>query len=181
MEAKLKELVEKLKSAAGDNLDAVVLYGSAVTGEFIARHSDLNILCIVARAGAADLEHLHSVAEWWNREGHPAPLIFTLEELRRSADVFAIELLDIKHHHRILLGDDFLAKFEVPLDLHRLQVERELRTGWLRLRQAILCAPHKNKVLLGIMLESVSAFCVLFRHALMAIGAHVPASKRDTV
>lgn len=181
MEAKLKELLERLNAAAADNLKTVVLYGSAVTAEFVAQHSDLNILCLVERAGAPELEALHGVAEWWTRAGNPAPLVFTLEELHRSADVFAIEMLDMKLRHRILLGDDFLAALEVPLDFHRLQVERELRTGWLRLRQAILAAPQKRKDHLGIMLASVSAFCALFRHALLALGQPMPETKRQAV
>jgi len=181
MESKLTELVERLKSAAHDNLRAVVLYGSAVTGEFLAEHSDLNILCVVERAGSADLENLHAVAEWWIRQRNAAPLIFTFEELRRSADVFSIELLDMKRHHRMLLGEDFLANFEVPLQLHRLQVERELRNGWLRLRQAILTAPRSNKILLQLMLDSVSTFCALFRHAVFALGQAMPANKRQAV
>jgi len=158
-----------------------VLYGSAVTGEFRAGHSDLNVLCVVDRADAALLEHAHGVADWWMRQGNLAPLIFTVDELRHSADVFAIELLDMKLHHRILYGTDFLDDFEVPLHLHRLQVERELRTAWLRLRQAILAAPLSNKVHVDIMLKSVSPFCALFRHALLALGHDMPATKRETV
>jgi predicted nucleotidyltransferase len=181
MESKLTELVDRLKSTARDNLRAIVLYGSAVTGEFLAEHSDLNILCVVERAGSAELENLHAVAEWWMRQGNAAPLIFTFEELRRSADVFAIELLDMKRHHRMLLGEDFLTNFEVPLQLHRLQVERELRNSWLRLRQAILTAPHSNKILLTLMLDSVSTFCALFRHAVLALGQAMPANKRQAV
>ena len=181
MEAKLTELVDRLKAALHDNLKTVVLYGSAVTGEFRAGHSDLNVLCVVDRADAALLEHAHGVADWWMRQGNLAPLIFTVDELRRSADVFAIELLDMKLHHRILHGTDFLDDFEVPLHLHRLQVERELRTAWLRLRQAILAAPLSNKVHVDIMLKSVSPFCALFRHALLALGHDMPATKRETV
>jgi predicted nucleotidyltransferase len=181
METKLSGLVGQLKSAAGDNLKAVVLYGSAATGEFIEQHSDLNVLCIVERAGAGDLEKLHPVAESWMGEGNPAPLIFTLDELRRSADVFAIELLDMKNHHRMLHGEDFLEHLDVPLRFHRLQVERELRTNWLRLRQAVLAAPHKKKIQLAIMLDSVAAFCVLFRHALTVLGQPAPAGKREAV
>jgi predicted nucleotidyltransferase len=181
MEAKLTEFVNRLKAAIPDNLKTVVLYGSAVTGEFRAEHSDLNVLCVVDRADAALLENAHGVAEWWMRQGNPAPLIFTVDELRRSADVFAIELLDMKLHHRILFGTDFLDDFEVPLHLHRLQVERELRTAWLRLRQAILAAPLSNKVHVDIMLKSVSPFCALFRHALLALGHDMPATKRETV
>jgi predicted nucleotidyltransferase len=181
MEAKLTELVNRLKTAIHDSLKTVVLYGSAVTGEFRAEHSDLNVLCVVDRADAALLENAHGVAEWWMRQGNLAPLIFTVDELRRSADVFAIELLDMKLHHRILYGTDFLDDFEVPLHLHRLQVERELRTAWLRLRQAILAAPLSNKVHVDIMLKSVSPFCALFRHALLALGHDMPATKRETV
>ena len=96
------------------------------------------------------------------REGNPAPLIFTLDELRRSADVFAIELLDMKNHHRMLYGEDFLERLDVPLGLHRLQVERELRTNWLRLRQAVLAAPHKKNIQLRIMLDSVARFAPFF-------------------
>jgi len=181
MEAKLKEIVERLRAAALDNLKAVVLYGSAVTGEFSAKHSDLNILCLVERAGAPELEALHSAAQWWVRAENPAPLVFTADELHRSADVFSIELLDMKLRHRVLYGEDFLADFEVPLDFHRLQVERELRTDWLRLREAILAAPQNKKARLGIMLASVSAFCALFRHALFALGQPMPGTKREAV
>ena len=181
MEAKLTELVTRMRAAAEANLKSIVLYGSAITGEFRAGHSDLNILCIVERAAAEDLEHLHEPAEWWVRQGNPPPLLFTLDELQRSADVFAIELMDIIQHHRLLFGTDFFANFEVPLRLHRLQVERELRTDWLRLRQAILAAPLSYKAHLGIMAQSVSTFCALFRHALFALGNPMPASKRESV
>jgi hypothetical protein len=139
------------------------------------------VLCVLEIAGAAELENLHEVVAWWTRQRNPAPLVFTLEELRRSADVFAIELFDMKQSHRMLYGEDFLAAFEVPLHLHQLQVERELRTDWLRLRQAILTAPHDNKILMRLMLDSVSTFCALFKHALLALGQPLAASKRDAV
>jgi len=181
METKLSELVARLKSAAGDNLKAVVLYGSAATSEYQGKHSDVNTLCVVERAAVADLERMHGVSDWWMKEGNPAPVIFTHEELVRSADVFAIELLDMKHRHRMLFGDDFLEKMDVPLRLHRLQVERELRTNWMRLRQAVVASPDSKKARLGIMLASVATFCVLFRHALIGAGDPEPHTKREAV
>jgi hypothetical protein len=181
MEAKLKELVDRLQAAAKANLQAVALYGSAATGEFHEGHSDLNVLCLVQRANSSDLEILHGVAEWWIKKGNHAPLIFTRDELQRSADIFAIELLDMKSRHRILFGENFLTGLEVPLNLHRLQVERELRTNWLRLRQAILAAPLTEKAHLSIMTQSLSTFCALFRHALFALGQPLPATKREAV
>jgi predicted nucleotidyltransferase len=181
VETRLNQFVERVKAAAGANLSSVVLYGSAVTGEFVAKHSDLNIVCIVEQAGARELEQLHPVAQWWAREGNATPIIFTMDELRRSADVFSIELLDMKQRHRMLVGQDFLGGFEVSPQLHRLQVERELRTSWLRLRQMVLMAPAKQKARMGIMLASFSTFCALFRHALIALGQPAAHTKREAV
>jgi hypothetical protein len=181
IDPKLDEVVQKLKAAAASNLKAVILYGSAATEEFHSKHSDLNLLCVVDHAGAAQLEALHGPVEWWIRSGQRPPLVFTLEELRRSADIFTIELLDMKSRHRILFGENVLADLSVPLRFHALQVERELRTNWLRLRQAILAAPKKPKVYLEMMTASFSSFAALFRHALIALGETPADTKRDAI
>ncbi len=181
MDHKLDEFVQKLKSAAADNLKSVILYGSAATDEFHAKHSDLNVLSVLKVSDAAQMERLHEPVKWWIRNGHRPPLVFTLDELTRSADIFTIELLDMKSHHRILFGEDVLAGISVPLRYHSIQVERELRTDWLRLRQAMLVAPKKPKVYLGLMVSSFSTFAALFRHALIALGEVPAASKREAI
>ncbi len=178
MEKDLSELVEKLKQAAGGNLKSVVLYGSAAAGEFQPKHSDLNVICVLGRLDAAELAKLNPASAWWARKGHPAPLVFTLEELRRSADVFAIELLDIQASRRVLDGEDVFARLEVPMSLHREQVERELRTNLIRLRQGTLAAPRSDANLERLMTASVSTFLALFRHALLALGEQPPQAKR---
>src|ERR1700722_2642596 len=170
MEHKLDALAEKLKSAASENLKSVILYGSAVTSEFHSSHSDVNVLCLLGRTDATHMEALHGPVEWWIRQGHRPPLVFTLDELRRSADIFTIELLDMKSHHQILFGEDVLAGVSVPTRYHAIQVERELRTDWLRLRQGLLVAPRKPKAYLELMVGSFSSFAALFRHALMAMA-----------
>jgi hypothetical protein len=174
MEKALKELVNKLEAAAGTNLKSVVLYGSAASGEFNPKHSDLNVLCVLEDVDPRALAVLSPAAAWWARKGHPAPLIFGLDELQRASDVFALEFLDIKAHHRILWGQDTFASLEIPLGLHRVQVERELRTDLLKLRQHYLAASSDNKRVLGLMTESVSSFASLFRHALLALGECAP-------
>jgi predicted nucleotidyltransferase len=181
MEKDLNQLVEKLKVAAGANLKSVVLYGSATRGEFQAKHSDLNVLCVLNKIDAMELEKLRDPAAWWEQKGHPAPLVFTLDELRNSADVFAIELMDIRAAHRVLLGEDVFANFEVPTHLHALQVERELRTNLVRLRQAYLRAPRSDAALLALMDGSLGSFRTLFRHALIALGEAPPESAKGVV
>jgi hypothetical protein len=179
MDQKLDEFVQRMRGAAPDNLKAIVLYGSAATGEFHEGHSNVNLLCLVESGDPARLEPFHSTVEWWIGKGHPAPLIFTLNELRRSSDIFAIELLDIQARHKMLFGEEFLTGISVPLRYHKLQVERELRANWLRLRQTFLAAPRKAH--LDVMVAAASSFNTLFRHALIALGEPAAQNKRDAV
>jgi hypothetical protein len=179
MENKLDEFVQRMRAATPDNLKAIVLYGSAASQEFHEGHSNVNLLCLVENGDPARLEPFHSTVEWWTGKGHPAPLIFTLDELRRSSDIFAIELLDMQARHKMLFGEEFLAGITVPLRYHKLQVERELRTNWLRLRQTFLAAPRKAH--LDVMVAAASSFTALFRHALIALGEPAAQNKRDAI
>src|SRR5436305_3768708 len=123
-EEKLIEIVRRLQEAAGDNLQSLVLYGSAARGDYHAHKSDLNLLCILKSAKATELARIAPVIRWWSGQlREPAPRIFTQEELLRSADVFAIELLDIGQAHRVLFGANPVADIAVPMNLHRVQVE----------------------------------------------------------
>ncbi len=181
MEKDLTELVEGLKTAIGANLKAVVLFGSAAAGDFQPEHSDLNVLCVLDRLDGAELQKLSPTARWWEKKSHPAPLVFGLEELHRAADIFAIELLDIQEKHRVLFGENIFTGMRVPMHLHREQVERELRTNVVRLRQRYLVSARNDDAVRHLITKSVSSFVVLFRHALRAMGEPVPHNRRDIV
>ncbi len=180
-EEQLTELVSRLKKAAEANLLSVILYGSAATEEFHPKHSDLNVLCILRDLDSEKLSKLHDASKWWAKKGHPAPLFFTLNELHHSADIFAIELLDIKEARRVLFGEDVIATLHVPKDLHRHHVEREFRNNTVRLRQHYVTQGGDSRKTLQLMLSSVSTFTALFRHALIALGEESPQGKRATV
>jgi predicted nucleotidyltransferase len=177
----LTELVTRLKKAAESNLLSVILYGSAATEEFHPKHSDLNVLCILRDLSRGELSKLHAASTWWAKKGHPAPLFFTLNELHHSADIFAIELLDIKAVRRVLYGEDVIASLHIPTNLHRLHVERELRNNTLRLRQYYVMQGADSRKTLQLMVSSISTFVALFRHALIALGEEPPPTKRATV
>jgi Nucleotidyltransferase domain. len=177
-EEKLAEVVRRLQEAAGDNLQSIVLYGSAARGDFHERKSDLNLLCVLKSAKAQDLSRIAPVIRWWSGQlQEPSPRIFTKEELIHSADVFAVELLDIGEAHRVLFGDDPIAAIEVPLNLHRVQVEHELRTSLQKLRNHFVLASENEQHLREIYGKSISSVSLLLRHFLIALGEEVPAHK----
>jgi hypothetical protein len=177
-EEKLTEIVRRLQEAAGDNLHSIVLYGSAARGDYHAHKSDLNLLCVLKSAKTTELSRIAAVVRWWcGRLHEPAPSIFTQEELIHSADVFAIELLDIGQAHRVLFGSDPIAGIEVPTNLHRTQVEHELRTTLQKLRDHFLRASDNEPQLREVYAKSISSMTVLLRHVLIALGEDAPSDK----
>jgi len=177
----INEFVGKLHQAAGANLKAVILYGSAAAGEYVPEHSDINLLCVLGETSFPAIANLAPAAEWWARQRHHAPLLMTAEELRRGADVFSIEFLDMKRSYRVLWGDDVLKDLEIPMKLHRAQVEYELREKTILLRQRLLAVAGKEEGKWDLLLRSVPAFGTLSRHALIALGETAATSKREAV
>jgi hypothetical protein len=180
-ENKIEEFVKRMRAAAGANLESVILYGSAVAGDFHPEFSNLNLFCVLRDTSFPALQALVPVAQWWDGQKQPPPLFMTRSELECSTDVFTIELLDMQRHHRVLLGEDVLAGLQIPLRLHRVQVEYELREKLLLLRQQMLLASDDQRRLWDLLLRSVSSFVTLFRHALIVLDHPAPVAKRETV
>ncbi len=176
-----EQLTEQLKAALPSCLRAVVLYGSAAAGDYVAGSSDYNVLVVVSPLGKATLDALAAPVRAWAREGHRPPLLFTPEQLAASADAFPIEILDIQKCHRILFGDDPLAEVVVASENFRLELERELKAKLIQLRESYLLVAGKPKRIVGLLVDSLSSFLVLFRAALRLYQDDVPMAKLDAL
>lgn len=177
----IDEFVKRVRDAGGANIKSVILFGSAVSGDFHPDRSNLNMFCVLRDASFDSLRALTPVAKWWDRQKQPPPLCMTRQELDRSTDVFPIELLDMQQNHHVLFGDDVLAGLQIPMSLHRVQVEYELREKLILLRQHAMMASENEGRLAEVMLRSVSSFSTLFRHALIALGEAAPGNKREAI
>ena len=180
-EKKIDDFVSRLRAAAGPNLESVILFGSAVAGDFHPEFSNLNLFCVIRDSSFAALQALAPAVKWWDAQKQPPPLFMTRDEIERSTDVFTIEFMDIQQHHRIVFGADVLQGLPIPVNLHRVQVEYELREKLALLRQHLLLASGKDSRLWELLLRSVSSFATLFRHALIVLGHAAPLGKREVV
>lgn len=179
---KLQKMVDRLQYACGDDLAAVVLYGSAARDDFHEQYSDVNLLVVLRAMKPEIYPGLSGVLTWWSHEEKlRPPTIMTLQELRESADVFAIEMLDIQGTHKVLHGQDVLAGIEVPMNLHRVEVEHDLRTTLLRLRNHLLLTNDGDAELKAVLAKSVTSVLTLFRHALIALGDNPPHGKAQVL
>ncbi|MGB0106373.1 MAG: nucleotidyltransferase domain-containing protein [Candidatus Sulfotelmatobacter sp.] len=177
----INDFVSRLRAAAGANLESVILFGSAVAGDFHPEFSNVNLFCVIRDSSFAALQALAPAVKWWNAQKQPPPLFMTRDEIRRSTDVFTIELLDLQEHHRVLFGEDVVQGLSIPANLHRVQVEYELREKLALLRQHLLLAMGNDSRMWELLLRSVSSFATLFRHALIVLGHDAPAGKREAV
>jgi len=180
-EVKINEFVTRLRKAAGANLESVILFGSAATEDFHPEFSNVNLFCVVRDSSFAALQAVASVVKWWDRQKQPPPLFMTRHEVERSIDIFSIELIDMQQHHRVLFGEDVLQGLQIPANLHRMQVEYELREKLALLRQHLLLASGNDSRMWELLTRSVSSFVTLFRHALMVLDQAAPQRKLEAV
>jgi hypothetical protein len=181
MSSVLDQLTGKLRKAYGERLVSVVLYGSAADGDHHGKYSDYNILCVLSQITPRELGESEEIFRWWRERGNPAPLLLTEPEVATSTDCFAIEFHDIKAQHRLLFGKDVLTGLEVDDSFYRAQVEHDLRAKLLRLRQKASGVLSDRDLLRRLLVDSLSTFCVLFRHALILHGTPAGMRKREIV
>ena len=181
MERVLNQLVERLRKTYEDRLVSVVLYGSGAVGDHHGRFSDLNVLCVLRQVTLKELTESAPVFRWWRELDNPAPLLLSADELRGSTDCFPIEFHDIRERHRVLFGEDVVAGLEIDDSFYRAQVEYELRSKLLRLRQKAAGVLGDRDLLRRLLADSLSTFSVLFRHALVLSGIEARFEKRAVV
>jgi hypothetical protein len=181
MDKALDQLVEKLRAAHGERLVSVILYGSAADGDHQPKYSDFNILCVLSDITPRELRASEEIFRWWREQGSPSPLLLTENEVANSTDCFAIEFLDIQHQHRVLHGKDVISGLIIDRSFYRAQVEHDLRAKLLRLRQKASGMLSDPDLLRRLLVDSISTFCVLFRHALALEGVAVAPRKRDVI
>jgi len=177
----LSKLTSEFKQAYGDSLVSLILYGSAASGDFHEKFSDLNVLCVLREVSVEMLGKAESSIAWFVKKGNPPPLFFSLDEIKSSHDVFPIEFLDMQANHRVLFGEDIFEGLEIERGNHRLELEHELRSKFIGLRQSYLRASHDAKAVSDLTLRSLSSMITLFRHALFLMGEMVPLQKREVI
>lgn len=131
----LQTYVKEVKGVFGDQLEGMLLYGSAVRGEFLPGRSNLNILLLVSSYDSVVLKKYSVLHRQWAKEQIVVPLFLTEEELRMSSAVFPLEFLEIQEQHRVLGGRDPFIGFHVKTDRMREAVVQGLTGQLLRLRQ----------------------------------------------
>lgn len=165
-----------LKEIYDDGLVSVVLYGSAASGEFADKHSNLNILVVLKDASILSLARC---ADLVNRTEFKAinPIFMTESYIAESLDVFPIEFLDMKDNYRVLSGTDPLNGVSVDVRNLRFQCEHEIKAKIVILKQSYVKMGRDEAAKAGVLYKSVTSAIHILRNAIRIKGIAAPYDK----
>lgn len=160
IEAALTTFIEGLSRDLKDGLIAALLYGSAARGDYSPAHSDINIMLVLDEVSAARCDQIALRLNQAQRSATFELFLVTPQELERSADVFPLKFLDIQRHHRVLHGQDPLAKVEIAWGHLRLRVEQQIKTLMFELRVKYMQLSKRPEQLYRVMASTVGDFLI---------------------
>jgi predicted nucleotidyltransferase len=171
--------IKELKDIYGEGLVAVILYGSAASGEFVKQFSNINLLVVLQNAG---LRNLKSVSGLINRRKYRLlrPLFLSHDYIRGSVDVFPVEFLDMKENYVVLAGKDILKDISIDLKNLRFQCEQELKEKLLNI-QNIYLRNRSKETLKDLLFKSFNSILHLLRNLIRLKGLKPPYLKQEVL
>lgn len=175
----LEDFVNRLKDAYKDGFVSLILYGSAASGEFAARHSNIDLALILKDTS---LENLTKIVKVVNAPKFRIfnPVFFTEECIGSSIDVFPIEFLDMKENYSLIYGKDVLKNLNIDMRNLRFQCEHELKAILINIKRLYLNNRTKN-ALSALMFKSFTSSMHLLRNILRLKGKIPPYVKEELI
>jgi predicted nucleotidyltransferase len=175
----INEFVEQLEGAYGDCLVSIILYGSAASGEYALRHSNINIAVILKDAS---LGSLSKISRLINKRKFLIinPVFLTEDYIRHSTDSFPIEFTDMKENHAILHGKDVLKGIVIDIKNLRFQCEQELKSKIINIKMAYLRATN-SFFLKKLLFKSLTSSIHVLRNLIRLKGKVPPYGKEEAL
>lgn len=129
----LEEFVAAARSAFGESLRSVILFGSAAEGRLRAT-SDVNLLIVLRAFDPEKAGHLREPLRVAQAAVQLQTMFLLESEIDDAAEAFAQKFDDLLRRHVVLHGDDPLSGLEIPRDAIRERLRQTLLNLILRLR-----------------------------------------------
>lgn len=174
-------ITDDFKGIFGNDLLALILYGSGAGGHYIPGKSDINFLIVLTREGMDHLKKAVEAVARWRKRKVATPLFMTEEDMVSSIDSYPVEFLNMKANHVIVYGEDILGRMSFEKYPLRLQCERELKGKIFHLRGGFLETEGKAKRIRELIKVSLTAFIAVFKALLYLKAIDIPQGRRDII
>ena len=174
----LQSFTQGLKYIYPEELLSLILYGSAASGEFVDKHSNLNLLAVLKNT---DLEVIKRSSKLVRKFKMINALFLTENAIVNSMDIFPIEFLDMQENYFVLTGKDVLKDIQVDIRHLRFQCEQELKAKLIKLRQTYLLLNNNMPALRNLLCMSFTSILHILRNVLRSKGRKPPYLKQEVL
>ena len=169
----LKSYVKDVTKLYGNELEGILLYGSAVRGEFLSGRSNLNLLLVMSSYDLEVLKKYDSIHKRWSKEQVVVPLFLTADDLQSASFAFPLEYQDILECHRLLWGQDPFVGLKIDARYLAGEVLQALRGNLLRLRQRLVEGRSTEEAMTILLSLSITALLPALRGLQRLLGRPV--------
>jgi hypothetical protein len=169
----LKSYVKDVAKTYGNELESIILYGSAVRGEFLPGLSNLNVLLILSSYDLSVLKQYDGLHTRWRKEQVVVPLFLTRADLESASTAFPLEYQDILDCHRVLWGQDPFVGLKIDARYLVAQVVQGLRGNVFRLRQRLVEGRSTEEAVTILLPLSITALLPVLRGLQRLLGRPV--------
>jgi predicted nucleotidyltransferase len=175
----LDGFIKKLKKIYTSDLISAILYGSAASGEFSDKHSNVNLLIVLKDTGLIALSKASSLVRL-RRYRTINPIFFTETYINASTDTFPIEFLDMKENYSVIFGKDVLKDLRIDTRNLRFQCEQELKSKLIFIKHRYLLT-SSQKELEQLLFKSFTSCIHVLRNILRLKGKEPPYLKCEVL
>jgi hypothetical protein len=159
----LRSYVKDVAKVYGNELEGIILYGSAVRGEFLQGRSNLNVLLVMVSYDLAVLKRYDGIHKRWSKEQVVVPLFLTTADLQSASFAFPLEYQDIYECHRLLWGQDPFVGLKIDSRHLAAEVLQAIRGNLLRLRQRLVEGRSTEEAITILLSLSITALLPALR------------------
>lgn len=175
------EFTKDYLSVFNKDLISLMLYGSAASGAYVKGKSDINVLVVLTESGMNRLEDAFTLVKNWRKRNVAVPLVLTKDFITSSLDAYPIEFLNMKNNSVLIHGENVLESLVFKPEDLRLQIERELKSKILLLREGYLESEGSARRVRELIGRSLTAFTAIFNAMLFLKQTPAPRNRRETM
>ncbi|MFP4416392.1 MAG: hypothetical protein ACOC4C_03960 [Fibrobacterota bacterium] len=173
--------VSDCQESFGERLVSVIMYGPAVTHEYIPGKSAVKLAIVLTDTKLSTIAASASMHKKWNKWGIETPIFITPEWLQSSLDTLPVEYLDLQANYRVVFGVDVVDGVTLSPVHIRLLCERELRKCALSLRQHYVLQAGEGKAIQKVLYDLITELEPVFKALVVLKDRKIPYSRSDIV
>lgn len=174
IQKELNEFINQIIQLYADDLLSIMAFGSCVTGNYIEKKSDINLMIVYSDLNITDLNTVAKLARGWLKKRAFSPRFISLNNLINSSKLFQIDMLEMKDMHITLFGKDLLNEIVVGKKGVHWQLSYEIKAMRMRIKQQFWRSCGDDQLMLRILLERFTSIIHLLRALLFVLDKPVP-------